>query len=95
MMIACFINIKKFNDQRMKNKYTYYVHNDGRNDYDVLIENDGNAWILKEEYFEINGKLKSQNKINLDDSKKYQDLFDEIEAKCLSGKLTSIGKETG
>ena len=37
----------------------------------------------------------SYPQINLADSKKCQDLFDKIEAKCLSGKLTSIGKETG
>ena len=79
----------------MKNKYTYFVHNDGRNDYDVLIENDGNVWVLKEEYFEINGKVKPQNKIKVADSKKHEDLFDEIEAKCLSGNLTSIGQEIG
>tara|TARA_Y100001958_G_C20679964_1_gene195261 strand:- start:153 stop:392 length:240 start_codon:yes stop_codon:yes gene_type:complete len=77
----------------MKNKYTYFVHNDGLNDYDVLIGNDGNAWVLKEEYFEINGRVKFQNKIKLADYKKYKDLFDEIEAKCLSGKLTSINQE--
>ena len=79
----------------MKNRYTYFVHNDGRNDYDVLIRNDGNVWVLKEEYFEINGKIKTQNKTKFADLEKYQDLLDEIEAKCLSGKLTSIGKETG
>ena len=77
----------------MKNKYSYFVHNDGRNDYDVLFDNDGNILVLKEEYFEINGKVKSQDKIKVADSKKYQDLFDEIEAKCLSGKLTSLARE--
>lgn len=77
----------------MKNKNIYFVHNDGRNDYDVLVEDDGSAWVLKEEYFEFNGEVKLQNKIELIDGKKYQDLFDEIEEKCLSGKLTSIAKE--
>ena len=48
---------------------------------------------MKEEYFEVNDKVKPQNKIELADSKKYQDLFDEIEEKCLSGKLTSIERE--
>ena len=69
------------------------MHNDGRNDYDVLIKDDGSAWVLKEEYFEFNGEVKPQNKTELVDSKKYQDLFAEIEEKCLSGKLTSIEKE--
>ena len=77
----------------MKNKNIYFVHNDGRNDYDVLVEDDGSAWVLKEEYFEFNGEVKLQNKIELIDGKKYQDLFDEIEEQCLSGKLTSIAKE--
>ena len=77
----------------MKNKNIYFVHNDGRNDYDVLVEDDGSAWVLKEEYFEFNGEVKLQNKTELIDGKKYQDLFDEIEEKCLSGKLTSIAKE--
>ena len=77
----------------MKNKNIYFVHNDGRNDYDVLVEDDGSAWVLKEEYFEFNGEVKLQNKIELIDGKKYQDLFDEIEEKCLSGKLTSIAKK--
>ena len=77
----------------MKNKNIYFVHNDGRNDYDVLVEDDGSAWVLKEEYFDFNGEVKLQNKIDLIDGKKYQDLFDEIEEKCLSGKLTSIAKE--
>ena len=49
--------------------------------------------VLKEEYFEFNGKVKPQNKTELADAKKYQNLFDEIEEKCLSGKLTSIGRE--
>ena len=77
----------------MKNKNIYFVHNDGRNDYDVLVEDDGSAWVLKEEYFEFNGEVKLQNKIELIDGKKYQDLFDEIEEKCLSGKVTSIAKK--
>ena len=77
----------------MKVKNSYFIHHDGRNEYDVLIKNDGSAWVLKEEYFEVNGKVKPQNKIELADSKKYQDLFDEIEEKCLSGKLTSIERE--
>ena len=77
----------------MKVKNSYFVHHDGRNEYDVLIKDDGSAWVLKEEYFEVNGKVKPQNKIELADSKKYQDLFDEIEEKCLSGKLTSIERE--
>ena len=77
----------------MKNKNIYFVHNDGRNDYDVLVEDDGSAWVLKEEYFEFNGEVKLQNKIELIDGKKYQDLFDEIEEKCLSGKFRSIAKE--
>ena len=77
----------------MKVKNSYFIHHDGRNEYDVLIKNDGSAWVLKEEYFEVNGKVKPQNKIELTDSKKYQDLFDEIEEKCLSGKLTSIERE--
>ena len=77
----------------MKNKNIYFVHNDGRNDYDVLVEDDGSAWVLKEEYFEFNGEVKLQNKIELIDGKRYQDLFDEIEEKCLSGKLTSIAKK--
>ena len=77
----------------MKNKNIYFVHNDGRNDYDVLVEDDGSAWVLKEEYFEFNGEVKLQNKIELIEGKKYQDLFDEIEEQCLSGKLTSIAKE--
>ena len=77
----------------MKNKNPYFVHHDGRNEYDVLIKNDGSAWVLKEEYFEFNGEIKPQNKIGLANSKKYQDLFNEIEEKCLSGKLTSIGRE--
>ena len=77
----------------MKNKYPYFVHNDGRNDYDVLIKEDGSAWVLKEEYYEFNGEVKPQNNIGLANSKKYQDLFAEIEEKCLSGILTSIGKE--
>ena len=77
----------------MKNKNSYFVHHDGRNEYDVLIKNNGSAWVLKEEYFEFNGEIKSQNKIGLANSKKYQDLFNEIEEKCLSGKLTSIGRE--
>ena len=77
----------------MKNKNIYFVHNDGRNDYDVLVEDDGSAWVLKEEFFEFNGEVKLQNKIELIDGKKYQDLFDEIEEKCLSGKLTSIAKK--
>ena len=49
--------------------------------------------ITKEEYFEFNGEVKPQNKIELANEKKYQDLFDEIEEKCLSGKLTSIERE--
>ena len=77
----------------MKNKYPYFVHNDGRNDYDVLIKEDGSAWVLKEEYCEFNGEVKTQNKTELADEKKYQSLFDEIEEKCLSGILTSIGRE--
>jgi len=77
----------------MKNKSSFLVHHDGRNDYDVLIKDDGSAWVLKEEYFEFNGEIKPQNKIELPDSKKYQDLFNKIEKKCLSGKLTSIGRE--
>ena len=77
----------------MKVKNSYFIHHDGLNEYDVLIKNDGSAWVLKEEYFEVNGKVKPQNKIELTDSKKYQDLFDEIEEKCLSGKLTSIERE--
>ena len=77
----------------MKVKNSYFIHHDGRNEYDVLIKNDGSAWVLKEEYFEVNGKVKPQNKIELTDSKKYQDLFNEIEEKCLSGKLTSIERE--
>ena len=77
----------------MKVKNSYFVHHDGRNEYDVLIKEDGSAWVLKEEYFEFNGEIKPQNKIELPDSKKYQDLFNEIEKKCLSGKLTSIGRE--
>ena len=77
----------------MKNKNIYFVHTDGRNDYDVLVEDDGSAWVLKEEYFEFNGEVKLQNKIELIDGKRYQDLFDEIEEKCLSGKLTSIAKK--
>ena len=77
----------------MKVKNSYFIHHDGRNEYDVLIKNYGSAWVLKEEYFEVNGKVKPQNKIELADSKKYQDLFDEIEEKCLSGKLTSIERE--
>ena len=76
-----------------KNKNVYFVHNDGRNDYDILIKEDGSAWVLKEEYYEFNGEVKPQNKIGLANSKKYQDLFAEIEEKCLSGKLTSLGKE--
>ena len=76
-----------------KNKNIYLVHNDGRNDYDVLIKEGGSAWVLKEEYYEFNGEVKPQSKIDLADSKKYQDLFAEIEEKCLSGKLTSIEKE--
>ena len=76
-----------------KNKNIYLVHNDGRNDYDVLIKEGGSAWVLKEEYYEFNGEVKPQNKIGLADSKKYRDLFAEIEEKCLSGKLTSIEKE--
>ena len=77
----------------MKVKNSYFVHHDGRNEYDVLIKNNGSAWVLKEEYFEFNGEIKSQNKIGLANSKKYQDLFNEIEKKCLSGKLTYIGRE--
>ena len=77
----------------MKVKNSYFIHHDGRNEYDVLIKNDGSAWVLKEEYFEVNGKVKPQNRIELADSKKYQDLFDEIVEKCLSGKLTSIERE--
>ena len=84
---------KLFWKQEMKFKKPYFVHNDGRNDYDILIIDADNAWVLKEEYFEVNGKVKPQNKIELADSKKYQDLFDEIEEKCLSGKLTSIERE--
>tara|TARA_A100000164_G_scaffold361776_1_gene376941 strand:- start:234 stop:476 length:243 start_codon:yes stop_codon:yes gene_type:complete len=77
----------------MKNKNIYFVHNDGRNDYDVLVKDEGSAWVLKEEYFEFNGEVKPQNKIELANEKKYQDLFDEFEEKCLSGKLTSIARE--
>ena len=77
----------------MKNKNIYLVHNDGRNDYDVLVKDDGSAWVLKEEYFEFNSEVKPKNKIELANEKKYQDLFDEIEEKCLSGKLTSIERE--
>ena len=76
-----------------KYKNSYFVHNDGRNDYDVLVKDDGSAWVLKEEYFEFNDEVKPQNKTELADTKKYQNLFDEIEEKCLSGKLTSIGRE--
>ena len=57
-MIYFFID-NKFNNSDeiteskyfMKNKNTYFVHNDGRNDYDVLVKDDGSAWVLKEEYF--------------------------------------------
>ena len=77
----------------MKNKNIYLVHNDGRNDYDVLVKDDGSAWVLKEEYFEFNGEVQSQNKIELADAKKFQGLFDKIEEKCVSGNLTSIAKE--
>ena len=77
----------------MKVKNSYFIHHDGRNEYDVLIKNYGSAWVLKEEYFEFNDEVRPQNKTELADTKKYQDLFDEIEEKCLSGKLTSIGRE--
>ena len=77
----------------MKVKNLYFVHHDGRNDYDVLVKDDGSTWVLKEEYFEFNGEVKTQNKTELADEKKYQSLFDEIEEKCLSGILTSIGRE--
>ena len=76
-----------------KYKNSYFVHNDGRNDYDVLVKDDGSTWVLKEEYFEFNGEVKTQNKTELADEKKCQSLFDEIEEKCLSGILTSIGRE--
>ena len=76
----------------MKNKYSYFVHNDDSNDYDVLVKDDGSAWVLKEEYFEFNGEVKSQNKTEIADAKKYQDLFDEIEENVYE-KLTSIGRE--
>lgn len=77
----------------MKVKNLYFVHHDGRNDYDVLIKDDGGAWVLKEEYFELNGEVKPQNETKIADANKYQGLFDEIEEKCLSGKLTSIARE--
>ena len=77
----------------MKNKNSYFSHNDGRFDYDVLITEYDTSWILKEEYYEFNGEVKPQNNINHVDLKKYQDLFDEIEKKCLSGNLTSIARE--
>ena len=53
----------------MKVKNSYFVHHDGRNEYDVLIKEDGSAWVLKEEYFEFNGEIKPQNKIGLANSK--------------------------
>ena len=57
-----------------KYKNSYFVHNDGRNDYDVLVKDDGSTWVLKEEYFEFNGEVKTQNKTELADEKKYQSL---------------------
>ena len=77
----------------MKDKNSHFIHNDGRSDYDVMILDNSNLWVLKEDYFEINGNIKFIDKAYPSGSKELQDLYDKIELNCLQGNLTSIGRE--